>query len=86
MPIYLTQAATAQGYFPEWLVSGTVLTDSTVMGRQYDQRQWAHAFGLSVLPGQERQSRTSKLATDCTAGTSAGRPRPPARRSSSTRT
>ncbi len=52
MPIYLTQAATAQDYFPEWLVSGTVLTDSTVMGRQYDQRQWAHAFGLSVLPAK----------------------------------
>lgn len=50
MPIYLTQAATAQDYFPEWIMTGTVLTDSTVMGRQYDQKQWAHAFGLSVLP------------------------------------
>jgi len=50
MPIYLTQAATAQDYYPEWMVTGTVLTDSTVMGRQYDQEQWAHAFGLSVLP------------------------------------
>ncbi|HEY3140932.1 MAG TPA: ATP-binding cassette domain-containing protein [Acidimicrobiales bacterium] len=50
MPIYLTQAATAQHYFPEWIITGTVLTDSTVMGRQYDQQQWAHAFGLSNLP------------------------------------
>ncbi|HEV7762003.1 MAG TPA: ATP-binding cassette domain-containing protein, partial [Acidimicrobiales bacterium] len=52
MPIYLTQAATAQHYYPEWIVTGTVLTDSTVMGRQYDQAQWAHAFGLSVLPAK----------------------------------
>ena len=52
MPIYLTQAATEQDYFPEWLVTGTVLTDTTAMGRYYDQEQWAHAFGLSNLPVQ----------------------------------
>jgi hypothetical protein len=52
MPIYLTKAATEQGYFPEWLVTGTVLTDTTVLGRLYDQRQWAHAFGLSSLAGR----------------------------------
>ena len=47
MPIYLTQAATDQDYFPEWIITGTVLTDSTVFGRLYDQKQWAHAFGVS---------------------------------------
>ena len=26
------------------------VTDTTVFGRQYDQRQWAHAFGVSLLP------------------------------------
>lgn len=50
MPIYLTQAATDQDYFPEWVISGTVLTDTTVFGRQYDQKQWSHAFGISPLP------------------------------------
>lgn len=50
MPIYLTQAATAQNYFPEWVVTGTAYTDTTVLGRMYDQQQWAHAFGLSNLP------------------------------------
>ncbi|HTN99504.1 MAG TPA: ABC transporter substrate-binding protein [Microthrixaceae bacterium] len=49
MPIYLTQAATGQNYFPEWVITGTVLTDTTVFGRMYDQAQWAHAFGLSNL-------------------------------------
>jgi hypothetical protein len=49
MPIYLTKAATDQGYFPEWIITGTVLTDTTVFGRLYDQRQWANAFGISAL-------------------------------------
>jgi hypothetical protein len=52
MPIYLTKAATDQDYFPEWIITGTVLTDTTTFGRQYDQRQWAHAFGLSSLPAR----------------------------------
>lgn len=50
MPIYLTQAATQQGYFPEWIVTGTGFTDSTAVARLYDQRQWSSAFGLSTLP------------------------------------
>ena len=52
MPIYLTEAATAQNYFPEWVVTGTVLTDSTTFGRRYDPEQWKHAFGLSSLPAR----------------------------------
>lgn len=77
MPIYLTQAATAQDYFPDWLVSGTVLTDSTVMGRQYDQRQWAHAFGLSVLPAKTPADQLEAYRS--TSGTSARRRRRRAR-------
>ena len=52
MPIYLTKAATAQNYFPEWIITGTVLTDTTTFGRLYDQKQWAHAYGLSSLPAR----------------------------------
>ena len=55
MPIYLTKAATDQGYFPEWIITGTVLTDTTVFGRLYDQEQWAHAFGVSALPARVPQ-------------------------------
>lgn len=44
-PANFTQEATAQEYFPEWVVSGGTLTDTTVFGRVYDQTQWAHAFG-----------------------------------------
>ena len=47
MPQYLTQAAADQDYFPEWIITGTVLTDTTVFGRMYAQDQWSHAFGVS---------------------------------------
>ena len=58
MPIYLTKAATDQDYFPEWVITGTVLTDTTVLGRLYDPKQWAHAFGVSPLPAaQPREDR-----------------------------
>lgn len=51
-PVFLTKEATSQGYFPEWIVTGTVLTDTSVFARLYEQTQWQHAFGLSELPGR----------------------------------
>ena len=49
MPIYLTKAAAAVGYFPEWIITGIVLTDTSALGRYYDQSEWSHAFGVSSL-------------------------------------
>jgi hypothetical protein len=37
MPIYLTKACAAIGYFPEWVITGTVLTYTSTLGRYYDQ-------------------------------------------------
>jgi hypothetical protein len=51
-PSFLTKEATAQNYFPEWAVMGYAYTDTAVFGRTYDQRQWAHAFGVSLLPAR----------------------------------
>lgn len=48
-PIYLTGAATKQGYFPEWFNTGSALIDTTHYGRLYDQTQWKHSFGISFL-------------------------------------
>jgi hypothetical protein len=45
----LTRAATSQNYFPEWIISGSALTDTTIFARTYDQKQWSHAFGISFL-------------------------------------
>jgi hypothetical protein len=49
-PQFLTKEATAQGYFPEWVLLGYAYSDTAVFGRTYDQRQWAHAFGVTLLP------------------------------------
>jgi len=48
-PQALTQAATEQDYYPEWVITGSALTDTTIFGRTYDQAQWEHAFGPSNL-------------------------------------
>ena len=51
-PAYLTTNMTQQGYFPEWVMSGTVLADTVVFARKFDQQQWAHAFGLQLTPAR----------------------------------
>jgi hypothetical protein len=48
-PILITEAATNQSYFPEWIITGSGLSDTTAAGRLYDQTQWQHAFGISPL-------------------------------------
>jgi hypothetical protein len=49
MPIYLTKACANIGYFPEWIITGIVLTDTSALGRYYDQQEWSHAFGVTSL-------------------------------------
>jgi hypothetical protein len=49
MPGHLMSAATEQGWFPEWVFTGTFLTDTNFFARGYDQAQMAHAFGVSQL-------------------------------------
>jgi hypothetical protein len=48
-PVFFTQAATNQQYHPEWIITGSALTDWTLFARTYDKQQWSHAFGLSLL-------------------------------------
>jgi hypothetical protein len=48
-PGVFTQEATAQEWFPEWILGGSVLVDTTAFARTYDQEQWANAFGISAL-------------------------------------
>jgi hypothetical protein len=48
-PIFLSQKAQEQGYEPEWIVTGTALTDQDIVGQLYDQNQWKRAFGISYL-------------------------------------
>lgn len=48
-PQTLTKNATEQGYFPEWVITGSTLVDTTLFARTYDPEQWRHAFGVSNL-------------------------------------
>jgi hypothetical protein len=46
-PRDLSREATAQEYFPEWIIVAPTLSDLTAFGRTYDQEQWANAFGVT---------------------------------------
>ncbi len=48
-PATFTTEATNQDYFPEWIITGSALVDTTAAARSFDQQQWAHAFGISPL-------------------------------------
>jgi len=55
MPGAITKEATAQDFHPEWIIGPTVLADTSIFGRTYDQTQWAHAFGVALVPGRTIQ-------------------------------
>ena len=48
-PRDFTKEATAQEYFPEWVISASTLVDVSAFARTYDQEQWKHAFGVTQL-------------------------------------
>lgn len=48
-PIHLTKAAQQQGAKWEWIITGSVLTDTNALARLYDPDQWSRAFGVSML-------------------------------------
>ena len=43
----VTNAATANDYRPEWLMTGWAYQDLTLLAGGYDKDQWAHAFGMA---------------------------------------
>jgi hypothetical protein len=48
-PAFFTKDAQSVRYGPEWVLTGSALTDTTFFARTYNQDQWAHAFGISYL-------------------------------------
>jgi hypothetical protein len=47
-PIFMTQDATKENYFPEWMLIGVALTDSDNLAQLWDQQEInGHLFGLS---------------------------------------
>jgi hypothetical protein len=48
----LTKEATAQGYWPEWILGPSYLMDTTVFARLTDGEQWKNGFGVSTVPAR----------------------------------
>ena len=46
-PVYLSGQGAQQGYFPEFVIVGTALTDQDYVGQLYNQQFQSHAFGIS---------------------------------------
>ncbi len=61
-PRDFTKEATAQEYFPEWVVAASTLVDVTAFARTYDQQQWAHAFGVTQLAARGNPVTTGAYA------------------------
>lgn len=57
-PIFFTQEATRQQYLPEWIITGSALTDTSFFARLYDQQQWANAFGVSFLSARVPEEKS----------------------------
>ena len=70
IPAQITAEATKQNYFPEWVIGPSVLADTTIFGRTFDQQQWTHAIGLS-LPTARDRTRARPTPTRRTSGTTA---------------
>ena len=49
MPRALTTQATAQDYWPEWILGPNLLADTAVFGRSFDQEQWGNGFGIGLV-------------------------------------
>jgi hypothetical protein len=47
IPVFLSSQAARQNYFPEFIITGTALTDQDIVGQLWNQQFAAHAFGIS---------------------------------------
>ena len=61
-PRDFTKEATAQEYYPEWVVAASTLVDVTAFARTYDQAQWAHAFGVTQLAARSNPTTAGAYA------------------------
>src|SRR5207249_2355576 len=53
----LTPIAEAQDFNPEWFVTGRANVDNDAQAETFDQKEWAHAFGISGAEIAEPQAR-----------------------------
>ena len=62
-PALFTREATNQRYFPEWIITGSALTDTSIFARTFDQLQWDKAFGISFLTARSPQEAGAAYKT-----------------------
>ncbi len=55
-PASLTAEATAQGYFPEWILGPNTLMDTTLFARRTDPAQWQNGFGMAMTGARGERS------------------------------
>jgi hypothetical protein len=65
MPQFLTAEATAQDYFPEWILGPSLLADTAIFGRTYDPQQWRNGFaiGYAGTPGKTEDGTAYTIYT-----------------------
>jgi hypothetical protein len=51
-PDAMTAEATAQDYYPEWILAQSVLADTALFGRTFEQDQWINGFGIGLPPAR----------------------------------
>jgi hypothetical protein len=49
MPVFLTGEMNRENYYPEFVIVGTALTDTDIVGQLWDPKEAPHAFGVSSL-------------------------------------
>jgi hypothetical protein len=60
-PQTLTKIAAEQNYFPEWIITGSLLVDTEAFSRTYDQSEWKNAFGPSGLAARINPDQAGAL-------------------------
>ncbi|MGH9248271.1 MAG: hypothetical protein ACRD0W_01950, partial [Acidimicrobiales bacterium] len=54
-PASLTAEATAQDYYPEWILGSSYLMDTSLFARGTDVQQWTNGFGIALTGARGAQ-------------------------------
>ncbi len=62
LPVFLSGVANREGYYPEFIIVGTALTDADIVGQLWNQNFASHAFGVSPLESFQPPTQTIAYA------------------------
>src|SRR5690606_30985165 len=62
LPVFLSGVANREKYYPEFIIVGTALTDSDIVGQLWKPEFASHAFGVSPLDGFVPSTQTIAYA------------------------